>query len=503
LKVSTGYKKPPMLVVLAGGLGSRLAPITICEKSSQKISGTRIYNSNAFPKPLLPLGGMIPLMQPLIDTIKSECEIDRTAMVLMYMPEDFRQYYGNSVEYFWDHQVERNVNLDTAGCILEGWNSDIRGSLDIPANYIIPSGDIRAKINTREMYDLHVKNNALATIALAPVQWHEVGRFGTVVREGDIRDINTDRFSLYLGQKFSRILEFKEKTPHSPSNLNNASIYIISKRLFDLIVDDVDFLIDDSFPHRPNEIKLSEGRRKRLGVFSSYLKGEGLIKKGQVNPNFSDWGRHIFPDIIERPQIYGQQEANDPEGLYGFVFDGLWSDDGTKLALWRSNMELLAGMGGVFGNSDFSWWPKPENIIKGNNGLPVWYGNNVKISKSSTLLGPTIIGDNVTIEDNSIVASSVIGSGWTIAYGSEITSSALYPDRKFLGLVADNRHLEYSVKNKQIYGSLIGSGFPKNGSVFLVPNSGAKFSFSDGIARIEKGVIVATDSMLIIDGFIQ
>ncbi|MEE8637558.1 MAG: sugar phosphate nucleotidyltransferase [Candidatus Margulisiibacteriota bacterium] len=496
-----------MLLGLVGGIGSRPWPLTAHPKvDSKKIAAIGLnkgsVNTNAFPKPLTPLGGT-PLMLPLFKSAVDSCGIQDVAMALMYMPEDIRAYFGPNMEglrqgtgssFYWEHQHE--FNLNTAGCLVKGWQEDIKGRDGHPDTFIVLSADIRAKTRMHNMLDLHKQHHALVSIGLAPVPWKEIGRFGVAYRKGDSKD-ETGRISSYDGGKYSRIKHFQEKSPKALSNLNNGSIYIIDHRLFELIEDDIEipdnrnqldprlrplsledqkklnpydlYIPDGKFdPARGNYLNdwtnPETGKHYRLGVFSAILNQRGKLKEGEANKNFQDWGSHVFPDIVSHhPMIYESEDPGVPQGLYGYLIGGLWADDGTRRAIYGSNLELLSGMGGFNRRHDFDWWPKPPQFNLDENNRRIWYGKNVTIEQGAKIVGPTIIGDNVTIRKGAILVKSVIGSGWTIEGNARLVNSVLWPDRNVFGLAPIEPDLKYTLNDIQLENVIVGGGFYKEG----------------------------------------
>ena len=496
-----------MAVIMVGGRGSRLMPLTAHPKVDAKSLAEvglhcKTVNANAFSKPLSPLGGT-PLMLPLIKSAVDSCEIQEIAMALMYMPEDIKAYFGPNMgrlrpgtgsSFYWDHQ--REFNLNTAGCLIRGWQEDIKGRDGQPDTFVILSADIRAKTRIHNILDLHRQHKALVSIGLAPVPWEQVGRLGVAYRKGDSQD-ETGRITSYDGGKYSRIKRFQEKDPKAKSNLNNGSIYIANRRLLELIEDDVEvpenrnqldprlrpLSSEDEKRLNPYNLHVPNGKfdpirgncvndwtdpktgkHYRLGIFSTILKQRGKLKEGEANKNFQDWGSHVFPDIVSHhPEIYKSKDPEVPQGLYGYLIGGLWTDDGTRRAIHEANRELLSGSGGFDKRSDFDWWPKPPNFMLDQENKRIWYGNNVTIEEGAKIAGPTIIGDNVTIRKDAILVRSVIGSGWTIKGNARLVNSVLWPDRTFFNLSPFETGLKYILDDIQLENSIVGGGFYKEG----------------------------------------
>jgi len=499
---------------LAGGLGSRLYPLTARPGASAHDMRKRSLNIgsvnlNAMPKPLAPLADT-PLMLPLAQRVASSCGVEDIGMALMYMPDDIRAFFGPNMSslrkgtggsFYWEHQKEHN--LDTAGCLVRGWlqnmstneHGSVRGSSD---HYIVVSGDIRADADISDMLDEHISHNALVSIGLSPVPWEQVGRFGTVMRKGD-KYRNGDRNVLYRGGKYSAIIGFQEKNPDAKSNLNNASIYIFSRRFFELVHGDVQVEANRNTETYHNDLTDEHGRNFRSGIFSERLLRKGTIREGQVNPHFSDWAKHVFADMtIHHPEIYAPQTPSDPHGFYGYLLDGLWADDGTLTALLESSHEFLYERGGFEEAHDFSWWPNnASSFVADESGNRIFLGQNTRVSNDARIIGPCYIGDNVIVDAGATIINSVIngasnGRAWRIGKGAWINGSVLWPDRSALGLPATENCLEYALQDTALDNCILGGGFPRRGrdNVFCFDDDAAYHYMGSDVLAFKDSVIV-------------
>ena len=495
---------------LLGGFGSRLYPLTACrDVTPQQLREagmlSQSINLNNMPKPLSPLAGR-PLMMPLLQNAITSCGIEDIGVALFYQGGDMRKFLGSNMEalrkgkgssFYWDHQRQGGINLDTAGCLVRGWMENMRGTA---GNYVVISGDIRANINMGEMLENHLANNALASIALAPVPYDQIYRFGAVEREGDVysRDGN---LSGYEGGLYSPVTRFSEKDPNAKSNLVNASIYIISERVFELIAGDIP-INPSKYSGKGRNERIVNGAPYRLGVFSKILQEQGVIKPGEVNPQFKDWGKDIFPDMItHHPEIYATGSKADPHGFYGYLMEGLWADDGTLGSILNSNQQFLKGKGGFRGSQDFSWWPAVFSRTEQDSGGNIWLGKGAVIEDGACVRGPAYIGDNVVVRRGATVVNSVIngapaGLSWHIGGGAIIESSVVWPDREALGLLSAQPALYYDFGGIHLINCILGGGFSRQGTdqTFTVDDQirYSLFGTGEGIF-IQNSVIVPND----------
>lgn len=128
-------------LVMAGGLGSRLRPLT-----------------DEVPKPLLPIGGR-PILELILLQLR-DAGVDEVYISVGYKAELIRGYFaegkrlGLQVRY-----VDEPSPLGTAGAL--GYiKNDVRGPI------LVMNGDILTKLNFREFHDGHVASNAAITLGV-------------------------------------------------------------------------------------------------------------------------------------------------------------------------------------------------------------------------------------------------------------------------------------------------------------------------------------------------
>ena len=222
-------------VILAGGLGTRLRPLTL-----------------EIPKALIPIRGKS-LTERVIEKLK-EANVDKVYLSIGYMSEKI-------IEYFKDKDVEFLVESEPLGT--GGWMHLIP---KINEDFIVVNGDNLFEVNWDEMIKKHKENNALITIALTEVE--DVSAYGAVELNGD---------------KIKRFVE-KPKKGEEPSNLINSGYYIFSSKVFDKIPKEKKFMLEkDLFPLIAKEGKLigykDKGQWFDTGTFERW---DEVIKKWRV-----------------------------------------------------------------------------------------------------------------------------------------------------------------------------------------------------------------------------
>jgi mannose-1-phosphate guanylyltransferase len=178
-------------VILAGGEGTRLRPLT-----------------NTRPKPLLPVLGR-PCLEYVIRALV-DANVGTAYLTCGYRSRDMVDALGSGRQFgidlrftFEDHPA------GTAGAV-KLLQSKLSGTI------VVVSGDVLADVDIRSLVEYHQQKGALATMALTTVDRPE--EFGIVGLDDD-----------------GRIVRFKEKprTEEVFSNLINAGIYVLEARVLE------------------------------------------------------------------------------------------------------------------------------------------------------------------------------------------------------------------------------------------------------------------------------
>jgi NDP-sugar pyrophosphorylase family protein len=354
------------LAILAAGLGSRMDPIP----------------QHHLPKPMFPLGGVVPMAEIWVRRAV-EAGITNISMNLCVLKETIKSYFKDGLLFGADiSYVEEIEPSGTLGGICKQALGSAAKSV-LPSEKPVPlkpfsgsaiiatSGDIVSNFGSemlQEMYEIHRRQGAALTMLLSPIPWERRQDFGTV-QLGP-----TQRFDALISES-GPIVDFLEKDPNSPSNLNNASVYIIEMDL-----------LKQLDPLRTTATK-------------------------HVKKPFYDFGKHVFPamlgklDYVKLPKDYP---------LWGVRYDGLWFDVGRKRDYLSINKSILDGQIGV----DLPYQKLPWGFL----------GNNVVIDFSEvTIIPPVVIGHECIIERGARIGPyAVIGDGWTIERDVHISNSVLW-----------------------------------------------------------------------------
>jgi mannose-1-phosphate guanylyltransferase len=182
-------------VVLVGGFGTRLRPLTL---------GT--------PKQMLPV-----VDRPMIEWVVghlAEHDVDEAVLALGYRPDAFLAAYpdGECAGVRLTYAVE-DVPLDTAGAIRFAATE-----AGIDDRFLVLNGDVLTDLDIGALLAFHDRGGGAGTIHLHPVE--DPSRYGVVPVDGE-----------------GRVLEFVEKPSResAPSNWINAGTYVLEPEVLDLI----------------------------------------------------------------------------------------------------------------------------------------------------------------------------------------------------------------------------------------------------------------------------
>lgn len=149
--------RPNLMVIMAGGAGSRLRPHT-----------------ESCPKPLLQVGGK-PMIEHIIERAKAE-GFHRFVLAIHYLGHMIEDYCGDGSR--WQVHIDylrEDVPLGTAGAL-----SLLQPRPEAP--FIISNGDVLTDIRFGELLDFHYRHGTAATMAVRLHEWQHP--FGVVRTKG-------------------------------------------------------------------------------------------------------------------------------------------------------------------------------------------------------------------------------------------------------------------------------------------------------------------------------
>lgn len=267
-----------LAVVLAGGKGERLSPLTIPRA-----------------KPAVPFGGKY----RIIDFTLSNC-INANIMKIAVMTQYKSLSLDRHIQLGWSRLVSPDLGefiytIPAQQQVGERWyegtadavfqNIFFIEKINLPYLLVL-SGDHIYKMDYSEMLDFHLKNKALATIAAIEVTKKDARSFGVMQVDED-----------------NRIMGFSEK-PADPQVI----------------------------PGRTDECLASMG----VYLFNTDDIVHAL-KKDADSTSSHDFGKNIIPELIKTGRVfaYNFRDENKKTAKY-------WRDVGTIDAYWEANMDLVS-----------------------------------------------------------------------------------------------------------------------------------------------------------------
>lgn len=182
-------------VVLVGGFGTRLRPLTL-----------------STPKQMLPIGD-VTMIEMVLERLASQ-GVTEAVLSLGYRPDAFRErfpsdtYHGMDLAY-----AQESKPLGTAGAVRY---AALAAGVD--DTFIVVNGDVLTSLDVRQLWKRHRESGAMGSIALHPVD--DPSRYGVVPTDPD-----------------GRVQAFIEKPSKGtePTNLINAGTYVLEPEVLDLI----------------------------------------------------------------------------------------------------------------------------------------------------------------------------------------------------------------------------------------------------------------------------
>ena len=127
-------------VILAGGKGTRLRPFTY-----------------SLPKPLMPIGGEMPILEIILKQLKKN-EFNHITIAVNYMAKIIQAFFRDGSD--WGLKIDYSFEdkpLSTIGplTLID----------ELPENFLVMNGDILTDLNYMQFFNWHLKNTCDVTVA--------------------------------------------------------------------------------------------------------------------------------------------------------------------------------------------------------------------------------------------------------------------------------------------------------------------------------------------------
>ena len=331
-------------VILAGGEGTRLRPLT-CNT----------------PKPMVPILNR-PFLEHMLSHLKGH-GVDHTLLTLWYLPDVIRSHFGDGeglglrLSYTLETQP-----LGTAGAV-----KNVESELD--GTFFVLNGDIFTDLDLSDMVRFHRESGALVTISLTQVE--DPSAFGVV--ETDDR---------------GRVQRFLEKPAPgvTASNWINAGIYLVEPEVLAHAPSGEHYMFERGlFPKLLDMGAPVYGYRSGaywvdLGTPENYVKvHRDRLPADSMNAGYEQSSVHPSADI-SGPVLMGRGCTIGPEAVIRgpvVLGDGCTVGQGARIA-------------------DSILW-KDVNVEPGTDLKGCILGNGVSVGEATTVGEGCILGDDVTV----------------------------------------------------------------------------------------------------------
>jgi mannose-1-phosphate guanylyltransferase/phosphomannomutase len=238
-------------VIMAGGFGTRLRPLTMSS-----------------PKPMVPVANR-PMMEHIVELLKKS-GIRDVVSLLYFQPEHITEYFADGSS----HGISMGYMLAEADYGTAGSVKNAQQFLD--ERFIIISGDVLTDIDIQKAVAFHEQNGAAATIVLTRVT--EPLQYGIVMTDAE-----------------GRITRFLEKPSWGEvfSDTINTGIYILEPEVLDLIPAKSEFdFSKDLYPlmlqkGMPLYGYIADGYWKDIGNLHEYQLAHDDVLSGAVQVELS------------------------------------------------------------------------------------------------------------------------------------------------------------------------------------------------------------------------
>ena len=420
-------------VIMAGGFGTRLRPIT-CN----------------IPKPMAPVAN-VPMMEHIVGLLK-KYDMNRICSILYFQPEVITNYFGDGKKFGIDMEYQMAAaDYGTAGSV-KNTEEKLKGE-----PFIIISGDVLTDFDLAKAIEFHKKNKAMATLVLTKVD-------------------NPLEYGVVITAEDGKIVRFLEKPSWGEvfSDTINTGIYILEPEIFDLIPAKTEFDFSKNLFPLMLEKKLplygyiADGYWKDIGSLDEYINAHQDVLNGNVTVDLrGDRIGGMGKDVIVGKNVKINKSKTKFKG--GVVIgDNVVIEDGCSLENCVIGDNCVVGKGSSL------------------KGATVWA--DVKIGER-TVIDKCVIGGRTVVEDGAKIASGAIIAEdcfigrdavirenikiWPkkqVEEGSTVLSSLIYSDKWNKNLFTDFgisglANIEITPEMACKLGCAYGSSLPKGSTV--------------------------------------
>jgi len=336
-------------IILAGGQGSRLYPLT-------KIRS----------KPAVPIAGRFRLIDiPISNCLHSG--LKKIFISTQFSSESLHRHIF--LTYRFDTFTKDFVTILTAQQTLEnrdwyqGTADAVRQNLRFLRTegdlVLILSGDHLYRMDYRKFIDYHIQKKADISISVYPVRLEQTPEFG-------VMKVN----------KNGRIISFFEK----PKKQSDQEMMQVPEQTF-------------------KQYGVDPAGRTHLASMGIYLFNWDVLGDMLEKTDFEDFGKEVIPLALKKKKVFG------------YFFDGYWEDIGTIHSFFEAHMELTASLPRFnFYDEEKPVFTHPR-FLPGSKILSSQVNNSILCEGSilnRSVVSQSIIGIRTRIGENSRLNRAII-----------------------------------------------------------------------------------------------
>ncbi|HAT8542439.1 glucose-1-phosphate adenylyltransferase [Vibrio vulnificus] len=358
-----------LTVILAGGMGSRLSPLT-----------------DDRAKPAVPFGGKY----RIIDFTLTNClhsGLRKILVLTQYKSHSLQKHLRDGWSIFnpelGEYITSVPPQMRKGGKWYEGTADAIYHNLWLlersEAKYVmVLSGDHIYRMDYAPMLEEHIANNAALTVACMDVNCKEAKAFGVMGID-----------------EHHRVHSFVEK-PQNPPHL----------------------------PNDPERSLVSMG----IYIFSMEVLQQALIEDADNDASSHDFGKDIIPKLIDTGSVFAYKFC----GSKGRVDkDCYWRDVGTIDSFYQANMDLLEPIPPMnlyqkdWGIRTYEpQYPPARTVSSGSGNEGIFINSMISngVINSGGSVQHSIVSSNVRINDSATVVDSIIFDDVEIGEGCQLVN---------------------------------------------------------------------------------
>jgi mannose-1-phosphate guanylyltransferase/phosphomannomutase len=422
-------------VVMAGGEGSRLRPLTIRR-----------------PKPMVPIAGK-PVMEHILDLLKRH-GITEVIVTVQYLANNIEDYFGDGAQFGMHITYSReDTPLGTAGSVKNAEEQLVaHGPDEQEEPFIVISGDALTDYNLTDLVQFHKEKRSLATLLLAHV--HNPLEYGVIITNED-----------------GHITQFLEKPSWGEvfSDTINTGIYVLDPKILSYFEPNKPFdFSQELFPLMLRKgdplygYVAPRGYWCDVGNLSEYMRANADVLQGHVEVEIpaKNIGNNIWceegVEIAEEAQLNGPLYlGHDCKVRPGAILHGPSVVGHYTIIDERAQVDRSI----VWNNSYIGERAELRGAL---------VGSSTSIKSKAVMFEGSVIGDNSIIQEGAIVQPNIkIWPDKEIEAGAVINTSIIWGSqgRRGLfsrfgvtGLVNVDLTPEFAAKLGAAYGAILPKG---------------------------------------------